>query len=301
MTNRKSHVEFVLKIYKLYDIQTNEDICKEYLRNLKLNKPLSNVINFKLYDIQTNENICKEYLRNLKLNKPLSDVIKQAHNLCPELKIYCEKNSDKFKVNKSRDKGNIGKIIEFNMFGKLPNIEQKCDLPFGDIKTTDLKKLKSGNYNAKERITITNCGKTAKYETFNDIINIDTLKNYKHYTKIRNGILFVSEHIKGKYNSIEEKMNKLLLKICIYDIEKFTEDVQFQIQRDFEDIQDKIKTKTVSQRGQKILHIHPHGSKDSTTRALGFKNSFVTKLIAYCCNLPIVEKGTSVFIEKQYL
>ena len=254
---------------------------------------------FKLNDIQTNEEICLLYLNSLELNKPLKVVIKQAHELCLELKNFCEKNENSFKADKSKDKGSIGKIVEFKIFGQLPNCEQKCDLLFDrDIKTTTFKLCNKDNLNAKERLTITNVGKTENYETFNDIINVNNLTDYKHYEKIRKGLLIVQEYSGIKYATVEEKMDCNILKIIPYDIENLPKDYQIQIQKDFEDIQNKIRTKTVSQSGQKYLHIHPHGSKKSSTRAFGFTNKFVTILVSLCCNIPITQKGKSIFINK---
>ena len=91
-----------------------------------------------------------------------------------------------------------------------------------------------------------------------------------------------------------------MLDICVYDIETFPEDIQNQLQYDFTDIQTKILNQTVSQKGQQFLHIHPHGSKNSTTRAFGFTNKFLTTLIGYCSQIPITTQGRSSYIENKY-
>ena len=69
---------------------------------------------------------------------------------------------------------------------------------------------------------------------------------------------------------------------------------------DFANIQHRINTHTVSQRGQKYLHIHPHGSKGSKTRAFGFTNKFVTKLVSIQTEKPLTTKGNSFYIDKKH-
>ena len=129
-------------------------------------------IRFSLRQIQTNEVMCKIYLQILYSFMPTSllSVKQKAHEICPELGEYCSKNLTRFTANKAKDKGLAGKYIEFFLFGNLPNCDSKPDLSFGDIKTTHLKSLKRGGYNAKERLTITNCGTTADYDSFNSIV-----------------------------------------------------------------------------------------------------------------------------------
>lgn len=252
---------------------------------------------YSLNDIQTNKEICYKYLGELKINRPIKKVIKQAHELCPELKEFYDKNE--LKLSKG-DKGNLGKYLEFALFGKFPNNKQETDLPFGDIKTTILKNFKNIGKNTKERLTITNCGNTENYDTFDNLKDIDKISSYKYYNKIQKGILFVNEHTDETYSSLEDKLNTKMLKICIYNIEELPQEYQNQISKDFIDIQNKIKTQTVSQRGQKYLHIHPHGSKGMKTRALGFTNKFVTIIICYFCNLIIEKKGRSLYIKNEY-
>ena len=251
-----------------------------------------------LNDIQKKEELCYKYLKELKLNRPINEIIKQSHELCPELKKFCIDNENNLKKLSNRDKGNLGKYIEFMLFGILPNSKQETDLPFADIKTTTFKKFKDIGINAKERLTITNCGCTENYDTFDKLKNLNKISEYEHYKKIQKGILFINEHTNEKYNSLEDKLNTKMLKICIYDIEKMSEEHQNQIQMDLEDIQTKIKTQTVSQKGQKCLHIHPHGSKSSKTRALGFTNKFLTMIVSHFCNLPLEKKGNSLYIKK---
>ncbi len=258
---------------------------------------------FSLNAIRGNKSVCMNFINALQTSKPLADVINQAHILCPELKECVEKNRETFNSKKGRDKGNLGKIVEFYLFGQLPNCDPNPDLEWGgDIKATHFKKNKKGHYSAKERLTITNCGKTADYATFASIVESSTLKECKYYPKIQNGVLFVFEYDKssGKYTNPEENLQKRLLTICQYDTETLPDIFRTQLQCDFDDIKNKITNECVSQKGQKYLHIHPHGSKNSTTKAFGFTNKFLTKLVAHCKNYPITEKGRSVHIERQH-
>ena len=258
---------------------------------------------FSLKAIRNNATICRVFLQSLPKNKPLQEVIEYAHSVCPHLKAEVEAKQHIFNSAKSRDKGNLGKIVEFFIFGQLPNCDPNPDLAWGaDIKATHFKTNKNGHFNAKERLTITNCGKTADYTTFEAVSSAETLKSCKFYPKIQNGVLFVFEHQSsdGKYTAPETNMQKRLLTVCAYNTDELPEEFQTQMQNDFADIQNKIATQTVSQKGQKYLHIHPHGSKASSTRAFGFTNKFLTRLVAHANNLPLTEKGRSLFIEKQH-
>ena len=78
-----------------------------------------------------------------------------------------------------------------------------------------------------------------------------------------------------------------------------------QIDADYSNIRERIENQTVSQKGQKYLHIHPHGSKGSHTRALGFTNKFLTILVAHQLakdtNIPLedilIQNGNSMSIK----
>ena len=67
--------------------------------------------------------------------------------------------------------------------------------------------------------------------------------------------------------------------------------------KDFIKIKTGVLEKNVSQSGQKYLHIHPHGCKDGLTRAFGFTNKFLTRLVSIYLNVPIIVKGRSEYIE----
>jgi|TARA_R110001599_G_scaffold187559_2_gene382017 hypothetical protein len=256
---------------------------------------------FSLKAILNNATICKVFLQSLPKNKPLQEVIEYAHSVCPHLKAEVEAKKHIFNSSKKQDKGNLGKIVEFYLFGQLPNCDPNPDLAWGaDIKATHFKTNKHGHFNAKERLTITNCGKTADYTTFSPIQEATDLKSCKFYPKIQNGVLFVFEHTAGKYNDPETNLQKRLLAVSTYNTDELPTEFQAQLQTDFQDIQQKITDQEVSQKGQKYLHIHPHGSKNSTTRAFGFTNKFLTTLVAYTNNLPLTIKGRSAYIEKQH-
>ena len=279
-------------------IGTERDIIQECV--IFLSKKDKKEGHFALSDIQHDEVICKEYLQQLPANTSFANVINHAHKICPELQEYCDINSHLFNGLKSNDKGSVGKMVEFFLFGQLPDTESKPDLGWADIKTTHFESVWGDGLNAKERLTITNCGNTDDYSSFGNILSSKTLQDSKFYPKIRRGLLFVFEYTSGKYNDYEKNMQKRLLCAFIYDVDQLPGQLRGQLDFDFTDIQMKIKTQTVSQKGQEFLHIHPHGSKGSSTRALGFKNKFVTILVAHFTNKPLTEKGKSLYIEKRY-
>jgi hypothetical protein len=66
---------------------------------------------------------------------------------------------------------------------------------------------------------------------------------------------------------------------------------------DFDKIKKCIVEKNVTQSGQKYLHIHKHGCKDGVTRAFGFTNKFLTKIVSLFLDVPIITKGRSEYIE----
>lgn len=258
-------------------------------------------MSFSLKAIQQTESACINFLSKLPLGRTLKEVITVAHELSPELKSYVETNEKTFKSKKSRDKGQVGKIVEFYIFGQLPNCDPNPDLGWGaDIKATHFKMNKAGHYNAKERVTITNCGSTGKPETLLPVANAVSLETCKYYHKIQKGVMFVFKHTSGKYLDIETNLSKTLLCAFPYDISELNSEIREQLNVDFRDIQQKIKAGEVSQRGQKFLHIHPHGSKNSTTRAFGFTNKFVTELVSIKTGKPLTTKGRSLYIESQH-
>ncbi len=240
-------------------------------------------------------------------------LIKKVHEIYPELKIFCEKNKDNFKITSVKDKGLLGKIIEFYLFGNLPNNNSCPDTSYGDVKTTHFKELKfalksdgsscySKAFNAKERVTLTNFGDPNNEQNQNIIMMVDknSIKDTKFYEKIQTGILLVLQHDDEKYDTIESVYNKKLLAIVSYNLDEIFEkyfDISNIFQNDFNLIKKGIIDKNVTQRGQQYLHIHKHGGKNCSTRAFGFTNKFVTRLVSICLNIPICSKGRVEYIE----
>lgn len=216
----------------------------------------------------------------------LRELIDYSYSLNPDIEEFCKKNE---MLLKARDKGNVGKLIEFHIFGHLPNNDSSPDLGDRDIKTTHIKKLQKGGWNAKERLTLTNCGSTLNYSSLEHFIKNDTIDKSLLFPKIQKGILFVFEYDKNIKNVHDEIVHSIIE----YDILNLPQDVKDIIYQDYEKIQTCVKKKFVSQKGQTFLHIHPHGSKGSKTRALGFTNKFVTLLICHYTDKSLIKKGVS--------
>ena len=243
-------------------------------------------------------------VEGIKSNGSISllSLINVVHNICPELKQYCDENKDKFKVTSVKDKGLVGKIIEFYLFGNLPNSSSCSDTPYGDIKATHFKLCKTNNkaFNAKERLTLTNFGDPNKEQNIALISDKNSIQETKFYEKIRSGIILVLQHDDEVYDTIESVYNKKFIAIIHYDLNEIFEqhiDERTTFQEDFEKIKKCIIEKNVTQTGQKYLHIHKHGCKDGLTRAFGFTNKFLTKLVSLNLGIPITSKGRSEYIE----
>jgi len=234
----------------------------------------------------------------------LKTLIKVVHYACPELEKFCKTNQDKFKVSSIRDKGLVGKIVEFYLFGNLPNNDSCPDMEYGDIKTTHFKSIgkdSSKSFNAKERLTLTNFGDPSKQTNIDTIADKNSLQETKFYDKIKRGIILIFQHDAAIiYETIESYYNKKILGIVLYKLDEiFVEHTEVAkiFQEDFVKIKTCVVEKNVSQRGQKYLHIHPHGCKDGATRAFGFTNKFLTKLVSIKLNVPLISKGKSDYIE----
>ena len=233
----------------------------------------------------------------------LKTLIKTVHVVCPELEDFCNKNNDKFKITSIKDKGLIGKIVEFYLFGNLPNNDSAPDMSYGDIKTTHFKSIgKDGSktFNAKERLTLTNFGDPSKQANIDTIADKNTMQETKFYNKIKSGIILIFQHDTLEYSSIEAYYNKRILGIVFYNLDNVFEkhnDIAVTFQEDFIKIKTCVLEKNVSQSGQKYLHIHPHGCKDGLTRAFGFTNKFLTRLVSIYLEVPIIVKGRSEYIE----
>jgi len=229
-----------------------------------------------------------EMLTELRAYLPCSfeTLVHHAYELNPSLKTFCDANVLSLRP---RDKGNAGKLAEFHLFGRLPNNDSAPDLgpDLGDVKATHIKKTRNG-WCAKERLTLANCGSTASYETLQHLLA--PMKECRLYPKLRKGIMVVLEH-----STEGDVFRETVVALIPYDLETLPDDIQTGINADYAAIQERIRTQTVSQRGQKLLHIHPHGSKGSSTRALGFTNKFLTYLIARGMGAELKTKGRSTY------
>jgi hypothetical protein len=228
----------------------------------------------------------------------LKELIDFAQARCPELKRHCEENRERFISKCERDKGIMGKMIEFFVFGNLPNNSSQPDLVYADIKATHFKRTHENHINAKERLTITNIGDTAKEEIRQMFQKTETLDGLKHYEKIKKGIILIAAHEKGiEYKTIEDNEKKKIIGIVLYDLNELGEEDKRILSDDYKKIRDCILEERVSQKGQQYLHIHKHGSKNSETRAFGFTNKFLTRLVAFYLEKPIIEKGKSTYFD----
>lgn len=225
-------------------------------------------------------------------------LIAKTHEQFPILKKFCEEHPC---TAKTTDKGFAGKHIEHSLFGRMPNNDSEPDLgdELGDLKVTHAKQFRNLGFNAKERLTITNCGSTNDYSTLQHLVDADCLENNRLYRKLRKGVLVVLQHHGEKWTTMEQFLNTEVVAIFQYDIETLPEEMKSVIRDDYTKIQECVRSQTVSQSGQTYLHIHPHGSKGSKTRALGFTNKFVTRLISHYTNRPLVIKGNSWYISSE--
>lgn len=237
----------------------------------------------------------------IKLNKycSLKNLITKVHETSPELKEFCEKNKNKFIIKSIKDKGLIGKIVEYYLFGNLPNSSSSPDMIYGDIKTTTFKNLKthcSNAYNAKERLTLTNIGNPHNNKNIiHDFENINKLEDTKYYDKIKQSVVLIFKHDK----TIEDYYNKNIIGIVYYNLNEIFDkydEIKTICHDDFLKIKKCILTNKISQKGQQYIHLHKHGSKNSETRAFGFTNKFLTHIASIYLNKTLVIKGNTTFI-----
>lgn len=239
-----------------------------------------------------------EYLRSIS-PCPVRVMIEKTHERFPGLKSYCETHEADFKL-KPTDKGFAGKRIEFLLFGRLPNNSSEADLgELGDLKVTHVKRVQNVGYNAKERLTLTNCGSTNDYSTLQHLVQCESMSTNRLYKKLRKGVLVVLRHDGKKWTTMEQFLDTEVVAVFQYDIEALPETVREVLRTDYAKIQQCVVTNAVTQSGQVYLHIHPHGSKGSKTRALGFTNKFVTWMIAYYTGRELVQQGASWFIRNE--
>jgi hypothetical protein len=286
-------------------INENENV------NVKKSKPLIFVdYNLSLSDIKENEiyiSILNKIIKDIiKIHGfcSLKLLIKTVHTVCDELEDFCNKNEDKFKITSLKDKGLIGKIVEFYLFGNLPNNDSCPDMCYGDIKTTHFKNIginSPNTFNAKERLTLTNFGDPSKQSNIDLISDKNLLQETKFYDKINKGIILIFQHDSSKkFENIENYYDKKIMGIVFYNLNDIFInhiDVLNIFKNDFDKIKKCIVDKNVSQCGQQYLHIHKHGCKLGLTRAFGFTNKFLTKLVSIYLNVQLITKGRSEFIE----
>ena len=231
----------------------------------------------------------------------------QSH-LCLGLPTHADETTIK---TLKKDKGQLGKAIEYFMFGNKPNSTSEPDIKhLGiDIKSCAIKHLKTGGKNAKERQCMTNCGNTDDYATFQDIRDHEHFKDSKYYAKCRQFVLFVRDNDNTTlYKTYEQASLQRLVAVIMVDIESLPQEMQDTIHEDWKKIRQRVLDHTVSQTGQQYLHIHTHGSKGDHTRALGFTAKFITTIIAHHLaqrnNKPIeevfVKKGISWYIRDEF-
>ena len=240
-------------------------------------------------------------LQYLRTQTPcnIGRLIALAHEQFPVVKQYYTDNLTKFTL-KPTDKGFAGKRIEFALFGRLPNNDSNADLgDLGDLKVTHVKKFRTLGYNAKERLTITNCGNTNDYSTLQHLVDADSIATNRLYKKLQKGVVVVLQHHGDKWTTMEQFLATNVIAIFQYNIETLPEEIQHVIHEDYAKIQECVRSQKVSQTGQTYLHIHPHGSKGSKTRALGFTNKFLTTLIAHYTERRLVTSGKSLYISSE--
>ena len=245
---------------------------------------------FTLLNIHTAAAAALQYIAALHPSLPctLQTLHTRACDLCPELRTFCEANRQSLVGN---DKGSAGKLVEFFIFGKKPNCDSTPDLVLADVKATHVKRIGDA-YNAKERLTLTNVGSTDRYETLQHIVDAPTLQDCKAYAKVQKGVMAVLVRDKSR-PSMEDILNEQVVALFHYDLATLPADVRESIATDYASIRDCVVAKAVSQKGQKFLHIHPHGSKGSKTRAFGFTNKFVTWLICHGTGRELVKQERS--------
>lgn len=237
-------------------------------------------------------------------NSTISDIYKLIKKNNPHLPSEEELKEEFDNPRSTRDKGLVGKFIEYAFFGIKPNSDSKPDLDNGyDIKSCAFKQLKNGCKNAKERQTLTNC---SDYE---NLIENEEFKNCKYYNKCKKLVLFIRSDDKIKLKTYDQLLNQRLLLVVIVNLDFLPQEILSVINKDYELIRKCIINKKISQAGQQYLHIHKHGSKNSETRALGYTPKLITRLaaiaLAELLNVDyediINEKGKSLSILDKFM
>jgi hypothetical protein len=274
-----------------------------------------NTYSCNILDVVSNITVLRKYLeylnKNIK-NKSLREILQCARSICSGLPSEEELIKNLLSNKNKTDKGLTGKIIEYGLFGQKPNSDSSPDIiKLGyDIKTCAFKTLKNGGKNAKERQTLTNCGNTTNYETFNNISINEYFSECDYYKKCRSFILIVRNDDKIKFKTLDESLDQTMLCIMCFNIENLSTEICEIINNDYTMIRQTIYQKKVSQKGQKFLHIHPHGAgHGSGNRALGYTANFITLIVAlniaeiHKINIEdiLIRKGNSISIKKEFL
>lgn len=251
---------------------------------------------FTLNDIKTNDNKNEEFIKLLNKKKgcTLMELINYAQSICPDLNNY---SINDIPYNE-RNKGMLGEIIEYMLFGQRPNSSSNPDLPHleTDIKCTNFNFNHNRGYNAKERLTITNFGQENNIASFSSITNNLRFKDTTHYKKLRKGILFAFQY--NKINTLESILNRKFIGVIKYDLEKLPDNFKTVIQNDFDDIKGKILSQppNFTQSGQKKIHMCKHGNGGGcVTRALAFTQKFVTELFCIFSDNQLLTRGNSIY------
>ena len=268
---------------------------------------------FTLFAILNNKTTLCEYIKALNANKgkPLREWLNDARRICCELPSE-ETLLSLVREKSVRDKGLVGKIIEYGFFGQKPNNDSSPDIGAlnCDIKSCAFKLVKKLGKNAKERQTITNCGNTKNYDSFKNIVDHEVFENCSYYAKSRQFLLCIRNDDKKKMKTVEELMNQPMLLIVLVQLETLPVEMKTMIDADYANIRQCVLEKRVSQKGQKYLHIHTHGAgHGSGNRAFGFTSAFITRVVALqLAELHqkkleeiVIESGKSVAIKNEYL
>ena len=187
-----------------------------------------------------------------------------------------------FGNNRNFDKGLCGKILEYALFGTLPNSSPEPDLnKDGDIKTNKWEKLKKQSaYRATERMKIGSAGNEDNWSSFDHILQCNNITELKKYDKMKRGIIPIFDRQKNKCSTLEDAMSLRLLYVARYNLDEL--DYNDILNNDLRSIQDKIRNKNMGGGGEKYLHVHTcgPGRGKNSGRALGYKQKFVTTLVA---------------------
>ena len=223
--------------------------------------------------IHNNKKLFFEYLKfcNQFKGKTLGFLIGKINDFRNDFNYECESINIK-------DKGLLGKFTKTVICG----LNTKQNLTFDEkifrIRTINLSERSNNTLFVKERLTLDNIG-TNENNSFEKFTEKEFFKYTNIYNKIRKNIIFKYQH--KKFKTKEDFLDIKFLGSFYCDINELPQLYLNQIEKDFRNIKKEINDKTFSSINQKYLHIQKHGNKNSTTRAIGFKNEFVLILVKY--------------------